>query len=93
MQRIALTREELGQWYRIVQTVGRVHHFNHGTLEYVADLRVMSILHVRQTWLNAPNIYNTSTFDSLESIKVLEALLDTYLPKPRCGRIVLSGIY
>jgi putative pyruvate formate lyase activating enzyme len=41
---------------------------------------VLSILHAKEIGLRVPIIYNTSAFDSLASIKLLEGLVDIYLP-------------
>jgi putative pyruvate formate lyase activating enzyme len=41
---------------------------------------VLSILHARELGLRLSIIYNTSSFDSLESIQLLDGLVDIYLP-------------
>jgi putative pyruvate formate lyase activating enzyme len=41
---------------------------------------VLSILHARELGLRIPIIYNTSSFDSLESLELLDNLVDIYLP-------------
>ena len=41
---------------------------------------VLSILHARDLGLRLPIIYNTSAFDSLESLDLLDGLVDIYLP-------------
>lgn len=40
----------------------------------------LSILHARELGLRIPIVYNTSSFDSLESLKLLDGLVDIYLP-------------
>lgn len=40
----------------------------------------MSILHARDHGLNLPIIYNTSAYDSLVSLELLDGLVDVYLP-------------
>jgi putative pyruvate formate lyase activating enzyme len=75
-----LTPEELGEWYIKLQNVGKVHNINLITPEHVVPQVVLSILHAREHGLNVPVIYNTSAFDSLESIKLLDGLVDIYLP-------------
>lgn len=40
----------------------------------------LSILHARELGLRLPIIYNTSSFDSLESLRLLDGLVDIYLP-------------
>lgn len=75
-----LTPEELGNWYIKLQNVGHVHNINLVTPEHVVPQVVLSILHARELGLNVPIVYNTSAFDSLESIKLLDGLVDIYLP-------------
>ena len=40
----------------------------------------LSILHARDNGLTLPVIYNTSAYDSLESLDLLDGLVDIYLP-------------
>lgn len=40
----------------------------------------MSILHARDNGLTVPVIYNTSAYDSLASLELLDGLVDIYLP-------------
>jgi putative pyruvate formate lyase activating enzyme len=57
-----------------------VHNINLVTPEHVVPQVVLSILHARELGLRLPVIYNTSSFDSLESIKLLDGLIDIYMP-------------
>ena len=75
-----LTPEELAEWYMKLQEVGKVHNINLVTPEHVVPQVVLSILHARELGLNLPIVYNTSSFDSLESLKLLDGLVDIYLP-------------
>ncbi|KAI8244824.1 hypothetical protein K4K57_003590 [Colletotrichum sp. SAR 10_99] len=75
-----LTPEELGEWYIKLQQVGRVHNINLITPEHVVPQVVLSILHARHLGLKVPIIYNTSSFDSPESLELLDGLVDIYLP-------------
>lgn len=75
-----LTAEELGDWYIKLQDVGRVHNINLITPEHIVPQVVLSILHARDHGLKVPIIYNTSAFDSLASIELLDGLVDIYLP-------------
>lgn len=63
-----------------LQEVGSVHNINFVTPEHVVPQVVLAILHAREIGLRVPIIYNTSSFDSLESIKLLDRLVDIYLP-------------
>ncbi|KAF7715245.1 Radical SAM superfamily protein [Penicillium ucsense] len=75
-----LTPEELAEWYLKLQKVGHVHNINLVTPEHVVPQVVLSILAARDMGLRIPIIYNTSAFDSLDSLKLLEGLVDIYLP-------------
>jgi putative pyruvate formate lyase activating enzyme len=74
-----LTPEQLGEWYVKLQDVGNVHNINLVTPEHVVPQVALSILHAKQIGLKVPIIYNTSSFDSLESIKLMDGLVDIYL--------------
>lgn len=63
-----------------LQDVGNVHNINLITPEHVVPQVVLSILHARDLGLKVPIIYNTSAFDSLESLELLDGLVDIYLP-------------
>ena len=75
-----LTPEELGEWYIKLQEVGKVHNINLITPEHVVPQVVLSILHAAELGLRLPIIYNTSSFDSAESLQLLDGLVDIYLP-------------
>jgi len=75
-----LTPEELGEWYIKLQEVGNVHNINLITPEHVVPQVALSILHARDLGLRLPVIYNTSAFDSLASLELLDGLVDIYLP-------------
>ena len=75
-----LTPQQLGEWYIKLQDVGKVHNINLITPEHVVPQVVLSILHARELGLNVPIVYNTSAFDSLASIELLNGLVDIYLP-------------
>jgi putative pyruvate formate lyase activating enzyme len=63
-----------------LQDVGQVHNINLITPEHVVPQVVLSILHARDLGLKLPIIYNTSAFDSVASIELLDGLVDIYLP-------------
>ncbi|KAJ8114166.1 hypothetical protein OPT61_g3882 [Boeremia exigua] len=75
-----LTPEELAEWYMKLQEIGKCHNINLVTPEHVVPQVVLSILHARELGLRIPIVYNTSSFDSLESLKLLDGLVDIYLP-------------
>lgn len=57
-----------------------MHNINLVTPEHVVPQVVLSILHAKELGLQLPIVYNTSSFDSLESIELLDGLVDIYLP-------------
>ncbi|KAJ9669613.1 hypothetical protein H2201_000480 [Coniosporium apollinis] len=75
-----LTPEQLAEWYMKLQEVGGCHNINLVTPEHVVPQVVLSILHARELGLRIPIIYNTSSFDSLDSLRLLDGLVDIYLP-------------
>jgi putative pyruvate formate lyase activating enzyme len=74
-----LTPEELGDWYMKLQEVGNVHNINIVTPEHVVPQVALSILHARDRGLMVPIVYNTSSFDSLASLELMDGLVDIYL--------------
>ncbi|KAI0888864.1 uncharacterized protein GGS22DRAFT_152560 [Annulohypoxylon maeteangense] len=75
-----LTPEELAQWYVKLQEVGNVHNINLVTPEHVVPQVALSILAARDIGLKVPIVYNTSAFDSLASLELMDGLVDIYLP-------------
>lgn len=75
-----LQPDELAGWLIKLQEVGHVHNINFITPEHVAPQVALAIMHARDQGLTLPIIYNTSAFDSLESLALLDGLVDIYLP-------------
>jgi putative pyruvate formate lyase activating enzyme len=74
-----LTPEELGDWYIKLQEVGHVHNINIVTPEHVVPQVALSLLHAKDRGLRLPIVYNTSSFDSQESLALMDGLVDIYL--------------
>lgn len=74
-----LAPEALGDWYLKLQDVGGVHNINIVTPEHVVPQVALSILHARDNGLRLPVVYNTSSFDSLDSLRLMDGLVDIYL--------------
>lgn len=75
-----LTPEELAEWMVKLQEVGGVHNINFVTPEHVVPQVALAILTAREMGLKVPIVYNTSAFDSLESLRLMDGLVDIYLP-------------
>ena len=63
-----------------LQEVGKVHNVNCVTPEHVVPQLALAILHARELGLRLPIVYNTLSFDSLESLELMDGLVDIYLP-------------
>lgn len=63
-----------------LQELGAVHNINFVTPEHVVPQVALAILHARDLGLKIPIVYNTSSFDSLESLELMNGLVDIYLP-------------
>ena len=57
-----------------------MHNINLVTPEHVVPQVVLSILHAKDIGLKLPIVYNTSAFDSLTSLELLDGLVDIYMP-------------
>jgi putative pyruvate formate lyase activating enzyme len=75
-----LTPEELAEWMIKLQEVGGVHNINFVTPEHVVPQVALAIMEARDRGLNVPIVYNTSSFDSLASLELMDGLVDIYLP-------------
>lgn len=56
-----------------------VHNINLITPEHVVPQVALSIMAAKDMGLNIPIIYNTSSYDSMESLKLMDGLIDIYL--------------
>ena len=75
-----LSPEDLAEWMVKLQDVGGVHNINFVTPEHVVPQVALAILAARDMGLNVPIVYNTSAFDSLASLELMDGLVDIYLP-------------
>ncbi|KAI5362820.1 hypothetical protein Slin15195_G102010 [Septoria linicola] len=91
-----LSPEQLGEWLVKLQEVGNVHNINFVTPEHVVPQVALAILHAKSLGLNKPIVYNTSSFDSLDSLKLMDGLVDIYLAdfkvwKPETAKRLLKA--
>ena len=75
-----LTPEELAEWMLKLQDTGGVHNINFVTPEHVSPFVALAILAAREMGLRVPIVYNTSAYDGLESLRLMDGLVDIYLP-------------
>jgi len=63
-----------------LQDVGGVHNINFVTPEHVVPQVALAVMHAAELGLTVPIVYNTSAFDSVESLELMDGLVDIYLP-------------
>ncbi len=56
------------------------HNINWVTPEHVVPQIIEAMPHAIEMGLNLPIVYNTSSYDSLESLKLLDGIVDIYMP-------------
>jgi putative pyruvate formate lyase activating enzyme len=81
-----LTPEELADWMMKLQEIGQVHNINFVTPEHVVPQVALAILHACTLGLKVPIVYNSSAFDSLDSLDLMDGLVDIYLPDLKVWR-------
>ncbi|KAB8416443.1 hypothetical protein FH972_024962 [Carpinus fangiana] len=75
-----LAPHELAEWMLKLQDVGGCHNINLVTPEHVVPQVVLALLAARELGLRVPVVYNTSAYDSLASLELLDGLVDVYMP-------------
>jgi putative pyruvate formate lyase activating enzyme len=73
------------------------HNINFVTPEHVAPQIVEALPHAVAMGLRLPLVYNTSAYDSLDSLRVLDGLVDIYMPDFKlwdegASRLYLSAV-
>lgn len=69
------------------------HNINFVTPEHVAPQVVEAIVEAIDRGLSLPIVYNTSAYDSLESIEVLDGIVDIYMPDFKYWSVERSRTY
>ncbi|WIA40873.1 hypothetical protein OEZ86_004539 [Tetradesmus obliquus] len=75
-----LSGAELADWMMKLQDFGNCHNINFVTPEHVAPQLVEAIAAAVEKGLNIPIIYNTSAYDGLPSLALMDGLVDIYMP-------------
>ncbi len=74
-----VTPEELAAMMLALQAQG-VHNINLVTPEHVVPQILEALLLAVEGGLRLPLVYNTSAYDSLESLRLLDGVVDIYMP-------------
>ncbi|KAI8473228.1 MAG: radical SAM superfamily protein [Monoraphidium minutum] len=75
-----LTADELAGWMLKLQDEGQCHNINLVTPEHVVPQVVEALATAAARGLSLPIVYNTSGYDSLSSLRLLDGLVDIYMP-------------
>src|SRR5580765_5459674 len=74
-----VTHERLAEMMLELQSRG-CHNVNFVSPTHFAPQMARSILLAAQQGLNVPIVYNTNTYDSVEVLRLLDGIVDVYLP-------------
>lgn len=84
-----VTIERLADIYLELQDK-KANNINLVTASHYIDAVIKSVEIARNNGLNIPIIYNTSSYESIDSIKRLEGIVDVYLPDYKYSDSVLA---
>jgi putative pyruvate formate lyase activating enzyme len=90
--------EELAQIMLDLQWIG-CHNINFVTPEHVVPQILEALLVAVERGLRLPLVYNTSAYDSLESIQWMDGIVDIYMPDfklwdtENCRKYLVAGNY
>ena len=84
--------ERLGEMMLELQQAG-CHNINWVTPEHVAPQALEGLLHAVRGGLRLPIVYNTSAFDSLQSLRQMDGVIDVYMPDFKYWRPELAQRY
>jgi putative pyruvate formate lyase activating enzyme len=73
------TPERLGRMMLELQAIG-CHNINWVTPEHVVPQILEALPHAVAGGLELPIVYNTSSYDSLDSLRLMEGIVDVYMP-------------
>ena len=63
-----------------LQNETKCHNINFVTPEHVVPQVIEAIAEAVEAGLNIPIVYNTSSYDSMRSLALLDGLVDIYMP-------------
>lgn len=86
-----VSREELAQLMLALRDAG-AHNINLVTPTHFADKIAEALSDVREE-LNIPVVYNSSGYETLETLSMLEGLVDVYMPDMKYGTSELAERY
>lgn len=75
-----LKAEEIADLMLKLQNETNCHNINFVTPEHVVPQVIEAISHAVSGGLRVPVVYNTSAYDSMSSLKLLDGLVDIYMP-------------
>merc|ERR1719312_2397043 len=75
-----LKPEEIADLMLKLQNETKCHNINFVTPEHVVPQVIESIALAVEGGLNVPIVYNTSSYDSMRSLELLDGLVDIYMP-------------
>ena len=78
------TSQRLAEMMLELQARG-VHNINFVTPSHVVPQLLEALLLAAECGLQIPLVYNTSGYDSLESLRLLDGIVDVYLPDAKYG--------
>ena len=87
---VSVTIEQLADLFLYVQSLG-VANINLVTASHFAD-KVALALKLAKPHLTIPVVYNTSSYEKVETIRLFEGLVDVYLPDLKfCNQILANN--
>jgi putative pyruvate formate lyase activating enzyme len=86
------TPEELAEMMLSLQAQG-CHNINFVTPEHVVPQILEALLLAVPRGLRLPLVYNTSAYDSLESIELMHGIVDIYMPDFKCWNAEMARRY
>ncbi len=75
--------EELGRIMLGLQAAG-CHNINFVTPSHVVPQIILAVEWAAERGLEVPLVYNTSAYDSLETLHLLDGIIDIYMPDIKC---------